>query len=99
MRFSLVGELVQSGGHDEDKVIPVEEYFDAKDSEIATVIAKAMVQSQKLKQDKYKNGVSGLSAVLKDDSGRVLWKTNLILERTQTKVVAPEHFDEEVISA
>ena len=97
MRFSLVGELVQDGGHDEDKVFPVEEYFDAKDSETAIVVARAMVQSQKLKQEKHRNEVSKLIVALKDDTEQVLWRTSLTLERTRVEVVTPEHFDEKVV--
>lgn len=96
VRFSLVGELIQNGGHDKDKVFFIEEYFDAKDSEVAIVVAKAMIQSQKLKQEKHRNKVSVLSAALKDDNEREFWRTSLVLERTRIEVVIPEHFDEEV---
>ena len=97
MRFCLAGTLVRSGGHDEDKAFSIEELFDAKNRKMAIVIARAMIQSQKLKEEKRKNSVSRLVAVLENDSKQIIWRTNLVLELTRTKMVASERFEEEVL--
>ncbi len=96
MRFSLAGELVQNGGHDEDKVFLVEEYFDADNLETAIVVSRAMIQSQKLRQEKHKNSVSELNAVLNNDNGQVVWKTKLAPAKYHpTTIETVEHFVEE----
>ncbi|OGN07413.1 MAG: hypothetical protein A3B86_01540 [Candidatus Yanofskybacteria bacterium RIFCSPHIGHO2_02_FULL_38_22b] len=97
MRFCLAGTLVRSGGHDEDKAFSIEELFDAKNRKTAIIIARAMIQSKKLKEEKLKNSVSRLVAVLKDNSRQAIWRTNLVPEFTLTKVVVSEHFEEEVL--
>ncbi len=99
MRFSLVGTLVQSGGHDNDKIFLVEEYFDADNLETAIVVSKAMIQSQKLRQEKHNNSVSELSAVLNNDNGQVVWKTKLEPAKYHpTTIETVEHFIEEEMS-
>ncbi len=100
MRFSLTGELQYGCGHDSSKTKLIIEFFDAENIETAIMIAKAMVQSHKLVEEKCHNDVEKLSAILKNDEEREVWRTNLVPEKRQMQsvVIAPEHFEEEISS-
>ncbi len=97
MRYSLMGELVRGGGHDDDKRVQIEEYFEADNLETAIIIARAMVQSQKLREQKDKNQVVSLSAKLNNNTGQEVWKIKLIPELTKPVVITEEHFEDELI--
>ena len=100
MRYSLIGKLQYSYSHDTSKILVIEEIFDAQDLQVAIVIARAMVQSHKIQNERGSNCTEKLSAVLKNDAGQNVWRTDLFGEerRYHTEVVSPEHFNEEVIS-
>ena len=99
LRYSLFGELQYSYSHDTSKTVDIEESFDAKNLKIAVVVARAMVQSHKIQNEKGSNYTEKLSAVLKNDIEQIVWRTNLVSERVQyrTQIITPEHFEEEVI--
>ena len=99
MRYTLVIVLKYSHSHDRTKTANPEEYFDAENLDTAVVIAKAMLQSIKIKYEKKSNNVEELSGFLWLGTQRVVWKSNLVSQVTQTKkeIVTPEHFNEEFI--
>ncbi|MBI4158405.1 MAG: hypothetical protein HY505_02195 [Candidatus Yanofskybacteria bacterium] len=99
MRYSLIGKLQYGYSHDASKTSMIEEYFDADDLQTAIVIARAMVQSHKIQNEKGANHTEKLSAVLKNEIGQIIWRTELVGEKIlhHTEVVSPEHFNEEVV--
>ena len=96
MRYTLSGELQSCYGHDNSKTHRFEEVFNAEKLDIAIVIARAMLQSRKIRNEMASNPVERLSAVLKDSRDWAVWSSNLILERRETKVITPEHFEEKL---
>ena len=97
MRYTLLVELQSCYGHDNSKVHRFEEKFDADDINTAVVIARAMLQSRKIRSEEGSNSVERLSAVLKDNRHNALWSSELVNAQThiEAKVVVPEHFKEE----
>ena len=97
MCYVLVGELQSSYSHDNSRLTHFEEKFDADDLNTAVVIAKAMIQSRKIRSEEGSNSVEHLNSVLKDNRHNVLWSSELVNAQTHTeaKVVVPEHFKEE----
>ena len=94
MFYSLNGVMKHSRGHDSTKTEILEEYFDAHNSEFATVIAKAMVQSHKLKNQRDGYGVESLEAVLAEE-GRKICTITFVHEKTRTQIRVDhlEHFE------
>ena len=94
MRYILREELRSSYSHDNSKQFQFQEEFDAESVGQAIVIARAMMQSLKIKTEKSGNSVEHLSGILLDAQDNGIWHCELVHERTETKVVAPEHFEE-----
>lgn len=100
MRYTLSGQIQTCYSHDSSKTRSFEEYFDADDNLIAATIARAMLQSRKIKSESGGNAVEHLTANLRTESGINIWTSSLIHEktRTTTEIVTPEHFKEQFIT-
>ena len=99
MCYSLIGRLQSTAPYDNIKTIDIAEYFDAENLEKAIVIARALLQSYKIKSDKGGNTINTLQAGLRDDIRQVVWISCLTPKkvRLREEVVTPEYFYEEVI--
>ena len=105
MRLLLRGSVVydHTGGMSRDKILHIDEDFDAENLEIALLIARAMLESARRKVNKDASGWDQdemqLEATLTDASGKILWKAKFHSRKLEWDVVkkTSAHFEEELV--
>ncbi len=105
MRFLLKGSVVydHTGGMSKDKILYINEDFDAENLEIALVITRAMLESarRKINRDasEWDQDEMQIEATLTDTSEKILWKAEFHSHKLEWSIVkkSSAHFEENLV--